>query len=111
LFIKRERIYSAGENETGSSADVWTCAAGQKLTFRYESKEATESGFEIQARNFIDYVVDIRMLKAKGILLTTEDKIKDIADTVGYANVNSFIRIFKRVTGLTPKEYRDRKQE
>jgi two-component system response regulator YesN len=66
---------------------------------------------EQTARNFIDYVVDIRMLKAKELLLTTEDKIKDIADTVGYANVNSFIRIFKRVTGLTPKEYRDRKQE
>jgi two-component system response regulator YesN len=66
---------------------------------------------EQTARNFIDYVVDIRMLKAKELLLTTEDKIKDIADTVGYANVNSFIRLFKRVTGLTPKEYRDRKQE
>jgi len=32
--------------------DTWTCAAGQKLTFRYESKENTESGFEIQHRHY-----------------------------------------------------------
>lgn len=32
--------------------DVWTCAVGQKLTFRYESKEQTESGYEILHRHY-----------------------------------------------------------
>jgi transposase len=32
--------------------DEWTCAAGQKLSFRYESKETTESGFEIRHRHY-----------------------------------------------------------
>ncbi|MGG0938611.1 IS1182 family transposase [Brevibacillus centrosporus] len=32
--------------------DTWTCAAGQKLLFRYESKEKTESGFEIRYRHY-----------------------------------------------------------
>jgi transposase len=32
--------------------DTWTCATGQKLTFRYESKERTESGFEIRHRHY-----------------------------------------------------------
>ncbi|RCW39163.1 IS1182 family transposase [Paenibacillus prosopidis] len=32
--------------------DTWTCAAGQILTFRYESKEKTESGFEIRHRHY-----------------------------------------------------------
>lgn len=36
-------------NEVG---DTWTCVAGQKLTFRYESKEKSESGFEIQHRHY-----------------------------------------------------------
>lgn len=34
------------------AADEWTCAAGQKLTFRYKSKEKTESGYEIQHRHY-----------------------------------------------------------
>jgi hypothetical protein len=32
--------------------DTWTCTAGQTLTFRYESKEKTESGFEIRHRHY-----------------------------------------------------------
>jgi len=32
--------------------DSWTCTAGRKLFFRYESKETTESGFEIRKRHY-----------------------------------------------------------
>nr|WP_138787797.1 transposase [Paenibacillus thermoaerophilus] len=32
--------------------DSWTCAAGQKLTFHYESKTTTESGYEIRTRHY-----------------------------------------------------------
>lgn len=32
--------------------DTWTCANGQKLVFRYESKDTTESGFEIRHRHY-----------------------------------------------------------
>ena len=32
--------------------DTWTCAAGQKLTFCYESKEQTASGYEIRHRHY-----------------------------------------------------------
>lgn len=32
--------------------DTWTCAAGRKLLFRYESKETTESGYEMQKRHY-----------------------------------------------------------
>lgn len=58
--------------------------------------------------NFIDYLMDIRMNQAKSLLAGTEDKIRDIAEQVGYSNVNSFVRIFKKMTGLTPTEYRER---
>jgi transposase len=36
-------------NET---EDTWTCAAGKPLAFRYESKEKTESGYEIRHRHY-----------------------------------------------------------
>ena len=32
--------------------DSWTCAAGRKLVFRYESKERTDSGYEICKRHY-----------------------------------------------------------
>jgi AraC-like DNA-binding protein len=60
--------------------------------------------------NFIDYLMDLRMGKAKEQLAETEALIREIAEQVGYTNVNSFVRIFKKTTGLTPSEYRERIQ-
>jgi len=56
--------------------------------------------------NFIDTLMEIRMNKAKEMLAQTEEKIRDIAEQVGYTNVNSFVRIFKKMTGRTPTEFR-----
>ncbi|WP_169089118.1 helix-turn-helix domain-containing protein [Paenibacillus sp. PL91] len=61
--------------------------------------------------NFIDFLMELRMSKAKELLSETEEKIRDIAERVGYTNVNSFVRIFKKITGLTPSEYRERAYE
>jgi len=56
--------------------------------------------------NFVDYLNNIRIGKAKKFLLNTNKKIMDIANSVGYTNVNSFSRTFKKYTGTTPKEFR-----
>lgn len=56
--------------------------------------------------NFSDYLNDLRIQRAKELLQNPELKIQDIAVQVGYQNVNSFIRMFKRYSGVTPGEYR-----
>lgn len=59
--------------------------------------------------NFIDYVKDKRISYAKELLSNSEKSIQDIARLVGYDNSNYFCRIFKRTTGMTPKEYKLKK--
>ncbi|MGO4275466.1 helix-turn-helix domain-containing protein, partial [Paenibacillus sp. TAF58] len=61
--------------------------------------------------NFIDYLMDVRMNKAMEQLVSTDEMIRTIAEQVGYSNVNSFVRIFKKITGLTPTEYRAKHKE
>ena len=56
--------------------------------------------------NFMDYLIQVRIAKAKE-LLAKNMKINDISNQVGYANVHSFIRVFKKYTGKTPGEYRN----
>lgn len=56
--------------------------------------------------SFIDYVHELRIHKAKDLLMHSDFKIQEIADQVGYYNTNSFIRMFKKVSGITPGEYR-----
>ncbi|MEK4453614.1 helix-turn-helix domain-containing protein [Paenibacillus sp. FSL L8-0506] len=58
--------------------------------------------------NFSEYLNNLRIERAKELLVNLELRIQDIALQVGYQNVNSFIRMFKRCAGITPGEYRKR---
>lgn len=58
--------------------------------------------------NVTDYVHRLRMEKAVRMLLHTPCKIYEIAEGLGYQRAHSFINVFKKHTGLTPQEYRDK---
>ncbi|MDQ8733544.1 AraC family transcriptional regulator [Paenibacillus sp. LHD-38] len=55
---------------------------------------------------FVDFIVQLRMEHAEGLLAETEDSVQSIALQVGYANSITFGRVFKRVIGVTPGDYR-----
>ncbi|SDW16657.1 AraC family transcriptional regulator [Paenibacillus sp. CF384] len=55
---------------------------------------------------FVDYVNLIRVSRAKELLSRSDVKIQDAAARVGYQNINSFNRMFKKFTGVTPSEFR-----
>nr|WP_286672589.1 helix-turn-helix transcriptional regulator [Cohnella hashimotonis] len=61
---------------------------------------------EKSGTNFVDYVMTYRMDKAKEILSRTDLKIQEVGQLVGYANVSTFIRVFKKQTGTTPGDYK-----
>ncbi len=52
------------------------------------------------------YVADLRIKKACTLLETTTMPLQMVSESVGYYNLNSFIRRFKQITGVTPGEYR-----
>lgn len=56
----------------------------------------------------LDYVQALRLEEAKQMLETTDDAIEAIAGEVGYEDASFFGRLFRRKTGLTPKQYRVR---
>ena len=62
-------------------------------------------------QNFIEYLTNLRMEKARELLLTTESSMKEICVAVGYADPNYFSRIFKKNTGVTPTEYKENNGE
>ncbi len=53
-----------------------------------------------------NYINKIRVEKAKNMLLTTTLKASAISERVGYQNTNYFYRVFKKLTGVSPSEYR-----
>jgi len=63
---------------------------------------------EETGENFIDYLTEIRILKAKELLKDQSYSIKEVCAKSGYSDPNYFSRIFKKKENLTPSEYRER---
>ncbi|GLX67756.1 helix-turn-helix domain-containing protein [Paenibacillus glycanilyticus] len=53
-----------------------------------------------------DYILKERMDKAAEQLATTDRSISEIADGLSYGNFSYFARLFRKVHGVTPQEYR-----
>jgi len=62
---------------------------------------------KVDGITFIDYVLDCRIEKAKVQLLTTNETIEFIAISCGYNESNSFRRMFRKKTGVSPSDYRE----
>ena len=56
----------------------------------------------------IEYIQAVRIEQAKRLLELGDVTIKSLAEQVGYDDISSFTRLFKRATELTPKEYQDK---
>ena len=62
---------------------------------------------EFNGMPFREYLINVRVEKAREYLANPQMNIREIGTLVGYSNPNYFSRIFKKKTGLTPIEYRN----
>jgi len=56
----------------------------------------------------LGYLQRVRIEQAKRRLETTRDTMNEITWQIGYEDSSSFRRLFKKFTGLAPREYRDK---
>ena len=56
--------------------------------------------------NFSAYLNEYRIEKAKAMMADPRVNIKDVGLACGYSDSNYFARVFKRITGQTPSDYR-----
>lgn len=57
-------------------------------------------------KNFTTYLTECRVEAAKKLLTEPMVNVKEIGESVGYNDSNYFAKVFKRVTGISPTEYR-----
>ncbi|MFD0962018.1 helix-turn-helix domain-containing protein [Paenibacillus chungangensis] len=62
---------------------------------------------EETGQKFVDFLIDIRMKEAEQLLLETNMTVQEAAEGVGYTSAISFSRVFKKMKGLTPSEFRE----
>jgi YesN/AraC family two-component response regulator len=102
---KMERVKHILEVNYHKSISLNDVAEAVCLSPKYLSrvfKEETGTGFN-------DYKLGIKIGKAKEMLRDSGANVDQIAYSLGYKNPESFIRIFKKLAGCTPTEYREKK--
>lgn len=60
----------------------------------------------ITGYTFRDYLILMRISKAKDLLFYTDENITNVCINSGFNNVNNFIRTFKKFEGVSPYKYR-----
>ncbi|MNB77000.1 HTH-type transcriptional regulator YesS [compost metagenome] len=53
-----------------------------------------------------EYITQQRIERAKQLLVESTDKISSIAEGLGYVHFSYFAKLFRKLTGLTPQDYR-----
>lgn len=57
-------------------------------------------------KNFSDYVAEMKIEKAKQLLLYTDYKVNIICNKVGFSDYRQFVRTFKRIENKTPLQFK-----
>jgi YesN/AraC family two-component response regulator len=86
--------------------DLWLSGLAEQ--FAVESSYLSKTFKHITGDNLMFYIANIRVEKAKELLKKNKLNITDIALLVGYDDYSYFSRVFKKIAGLSPREYREK---
>lgn len=89
-----------------SDLSPYECAKMVNLSYSYYAKVF----HAVIGKSFTEYLIDIRLAKARNILLLTELSVTDVALSCGYRNPAHFTAEYKKHYGITPGEARKRSE-
>ncbi len=75
--------------------------------FHYNPKYFSRIIQKLLGKSFSAYLQDLRITKAKALLVHTDQSIVSISHQVGYENTSHFYALFQKNVGMSPKEYRN----
>ena len=61
---------------------------------------------QVTGRSFKDYLNQVRIREAQHLLKNTDYPIMEISIACGFSDQSYFTKVFRKYTGLTPKQYR-----
>jgi AraC-like DNA-binding protein len=123
------KMLSAAESENASSrnraesVEIWKTRkfieehSGEELSLRRVAKAVnihpnylSERFKHVTGMNFVEYVARTRFEKACRLLCDGDLRISDIAFTAGFQSLSQFNRVFKRMSGKSPTQFRAAKR-
>jgi YesN/AraC family two-component response regulator len=105
-IMKKARRYIS-EHYSDSRLTLSMVADHVGLSEKYFSTRFARENDE----SFIDYLTNLRIGKAKQLIMKTDLKIYMVSDAVGFKSVEHFTRVFKKRVGISPRRYAEDKNE
>lgn len=100
-MISRAKAYIDGnQTEDLSLSQVARAVNASTFYFCKMFKKAT-------GMNFTEYLSRVRIEKAKNLLLNPNLRVSEIAYEVGFQSLTHFNRVFKKIVGQSPSDYRE----
>ncbi|MGZ9005243.1 MAG: helix-turn-helix domain-containing protein [Burkholderiales bacterium] len=90
---------------------------GEKLSLTQIAKAAhisptylSEEFKEVTGENLVRYIARSRVERAEALLQNGAQRISEIAFAVGFQSLSQFNRVFKKLRGKTPTQFRDERK-
>ncbi|MCK9478204.1 MAG: AraC family transcriptional regulator [Firmicutes bacterium] len=78
--------------------------------FNFHPTYASNIFKEKMGIGILEYITKVRIDKSVELLVSTNNSVNNISESVGYLNANTYIRNFKKLMGVTPNKFRNIKQ-
>jgi AraC-like DNA-binding protein/ligand-binding sensor protein len=87
----------------------------EELSLKEVAKAVNTSAFyfckmfkQATGLTFTDYLARVRVEKVKNLLLNPHKRVSEAAFEAGFQSLSQFNRVFKKIEGMSPSEYRER---
>lgn len=100
IITKAKQFVAEHYTEQLSLSRVSSVVNASRFYFCRQFRKAT-------GQRFTEFVSRIRIERAKTLLLNPHTRISEIAFAVGFQSLGNFARMFQRIAGHSPSEYRD----
>ena len=114
---KRHHLHGGDNAIMQKALDFIHCHYTEELTLQLVSSHVhiSRNYFSVLFKrfigeNFIDYVMNLRIQKAKELLENTSLRVYEVAEQSGFNDVKYFSKLFKKLIGSSPIEFRSKNQ-
>jgi two-component system response regulator YesN len=118
LYDFIDKVYGAKKSKAANrhlrnAVEYINAHYGENLTLENLSKAIFVSAYYLSHlfreelnTTFSDYLNDVRIRQAKKMLSEKDVKIEELSFAVGFNNPNYFTKIFKKICGVSPSQYK-----
>jgi AraC-like DNA-binding protein len=119
MLLTHEFQERTPNNHRAEPAETWKARkfieehSGEELSLRRVAKTVkinanyfSEKFKQVTGINFVEYIARTRFEKACDLLRNSNLRISEIAFAVGFQSLSQFNRVFRKLSGKSPMEYR-----